>query len=237
MSNHVLLDNITHQTLRVVTDRAAEYGDNISLTTVFPIEFQRLQGQYPIFFNKGANDGEYTPVALLGFESYENLFLQCGDWSKSYIPLSIQRQPFLIGFQSNQDGGKSPVVHIDMDHPRISHSEGQWLFLEQGGTSEYLDGINSTLMAIHQGYEANQAFIADLVRHDLIEPFTLDITLDAGDNHKLVGLHTINEDVLNALSQEALKSLHDKGYLNHIFMIIASIANVQSLIDMKNSAQ
>ena len=41
-------------------------------------------------------------------------------WQASYIPLSMERQPFLIGFQDRDVDGvpqRVPVVHVDMDHP------------------------------------------------------------------------------------------------------------------------
>jgi len=41
MANHVLLDNISHKDLKVITTRGANWGDNISCATVFPSEFAK----------------------------------------------------------------------------------------------------------------------------------------------------------------------------------------------------
>ena len=156
MANHQLLDNITHKDLKVITDRAAWYGDDVACTGIFPFEFRRVQAEYPIVFQKNATTGGFEALAMFGFAEGENLFLGSDGWDASYIPLTIERQPFLIGFKTTTEGGvpvEEPVVHIDMDSPRVSETEGDAVFLEHGGYSPYLEHINSVLMAIHDGHE------------------------------------------------------------------------------------
>jgi hypothetical protein len=238
MANHQLLDNITHKDLRIITDRAAWYGDDIALTGVYPLEFRRLQAEYPIAFQRNAKAGSFDSIAIFGFAEGENLFLSSDGWDAGYVPMSIERQPFLIGFQTTTDGGvltDEPVVHIDMDSPRVSKTEGAPVFLEHGGHSPYLEHISSVLMAINDGHEQNKRFSQALTDLDLLEPFTLEIKLNDGSTHKLAGLHTINEEKLNALDGESLAKLHVNGYLEHIYMVMASISNFKTLIDRKNA--
>jgi hypothetical protein len=238
MANHQLLDNVTHKDLKVITDRSAWYGDDVASAGVFPLEFRRVQAEYPIAFRKNESTGLFEALALFGFTAGENLFLDADGWNASYIPLSIERQPFLIGFQSTTDGGvpvDEPVVHIDMDSPRISHTEGHAVFLEHGGYSPFLEHISSVLMAIHDGYEYMKEFSAALTEFNLLEPFSLDLSLSDGSKQRLAGLHTISEVTLNALGGESLARLHGHGYLEHIYMVMASIANFSTLIDKKNA--
>lgn len=238
MANHQLLDNVTHKDLRIITDRAAWYGDDIARTGVFPLEFRRLQAEYPIAFQENVKTGSFDSIAVLGFVEGENLFLSAAGWEAGYVPLSIERQPFLIGFQTTTDGGvltDEPVVHIDMDSPRVSETEGAPVFLEHGGHSPYLEHINSVLMAIHDGVEQNKIFSAALTEFDLLEPFTLEFVLNDESKQILSGLHTINEEKLSALDGESLAKLHVNGYLEHIYMVMASIANFKTLIDRKNA--
>lgn len=237
MTNHVLLDNITHKDLRVITTRSKRYGDDIASTGVFPIEFRRVQAEYPIVFRKSATADGYEPAAMLGLAEGENLFLADNVWQARYVPLTIERQPFLIGFQSRTEGGvpvDEPVVHIDMDSPRVSEQEGQVVFLEHGGISPYLEHINSVLKAIHEGHEYNRGFSAALVEYELLEPFTLETELTDGSTHKLAGFYTVNEEKLNALDGDALSRLHAKGYVEHLYMSMASIVNFTTLIEKKN---
>ena len=126
-------------------------------------------------------------------------------------------------------------MHIDMDDPRISDSEGEAVFLEYGGISPYLEHINSVLKAINEGHMQNQDFSKALVEHELLEPFTLEVELKDGAKFKLAGFHTIYEEKLNALGADALAHLQSEGHLEHIYMAIASIANFSALIEKRNA--
>ena len=237
MANHVLLDNVAHKDLRIITTRSARYGDNVASARVFPGEFRRVQAEYPIVFREATPGGHFDSMAMFGLEGGENLFLENDRWNARYIPLTIQRQPFLIGFQQHTEGGapvEEAVVHIDMDSPRISESEGEPVFLEHGGISPYLEHMTSVLKAMNEGHQYSKGFSDALVQHELLEPFTLEVELNNGGKFKLMGFHTIDEDKLNALDGEALASLHAKGYLEHVYMAMASIANFSVLIQKKN---
>ena len=59
MTNHVMLNNIQHKNLRVITRQGAEFGDNVGTVLTFPTEFADIQREYPIFFRKDPNTGEY----------------------------------------------------------------------------------------------------------------------------------------------------------------------------------
>jgi hypothetical protein len=234
MANHQMLDNVTHKDLRIITTRSAAYGDKVASTGIFPNEFRRAQAEYPIVFRKSASADHFEPTAMTGLADGENLFLDESGWHARYIPLTIERQPFLIGFQGGVEGSE-PVVHIDMDHPRVNETEGEAVFLEHGGISPYLEHINSVLKAIHAGHSYNQQFSNALVEHELLEPFTLEVELSNHTKYKLAGFYTIHEEKLNALDGEALAGLHARGYLEHIYMTLASIANFSALIEKKNA--
>ena len=65
MARHEMLNNIQHKNLRVITRAGAQFGDNVGIVMTFPTEYIELQREYPIFFRKDANTGEYSSVALL----------------------------------------------------------------------------------------------------------------------------------------------------------------------------
>ena len=237
MAKHVPLDNVAHKDLRIVTARSARYGDNVASARVFPTEFRRVQAEYPIVFRESASEGHFDSIAMFGLEGGENLFLEDERWNARYIPLTVQRQPFLIGFQQHAEGGvpvEEAVIHIDMDSPRLSESEGEAIFLEHGGISPYLEYITSVLKAINAGHEYDKGFSNALVQYELLEPFTLEVELNNSSKFKLAGFHTIREEKLNALDSDALASLHSRGYLEHVYMAMASIANFSILIEKKN---
>jgi hypothetical protein len=228
MSNPVLLNNIDHRNLRVITTRSAAYGDGVMSALTFPDEFRTLQAHYPIVFRKH-DDGRFEPLALFGFQEGENLFLDDALWDAADLPLSVERQPFLIGVD-----GEQLMVHVDLDSPRLGANEGEPVFLPQGGTTDYLERMNSTLLALHQGLQRSAGFIDALLEHGLLESFVLDIRLDDGSDNRLWGFYTIDEDRLAALDGAALDRLHRAGHLQPIYMAIASLSNFRRLIDRKN---
>lgn len=237
MAKHVLLNNVEHGDLRVITRRSAQYGDDVMCALTFPAEFRSVQAHYPIFFRKAADSGQFQPFAMFGLRDKENLFLDDQGWDATYIPMTIERQPFLIGIQPAAVGPgveRQMVVHVDLDSPRISRTEGERVFLEYGGISDYLGRINSILRAIHQGIESTPAFVAALLEYELLESFALDVRLNDGTEHRVAGFYTINEERLAALDGGRLEALNRDGHLLPIFMVIASLSNIRALVERKN---
>jgi hypothetical protein len=237
MANHQLLDNVTHKDVHVVTSYRPEYGDNTSYCPVSIAEFQNVQAHYPIFFHQNSSTQQLEAIALLGLAGEENLYVNENGWNANYIPLSIQRRPFLIGFQESNNNGiisQQPVVHIDMDSPRISYNQGEAIFLPQGGQSPYLQNVSAILMAIHEGHQQTKSFIDVLNEHELLESVDIQVELKNNAKHKMDFLFTINEDKVAALPEQAVLTLHKEGYLKHIHMVLASLSNMSTLIEMKN---
>lgn len=231
MPRHTQVNNIDHKDLRIDTRRSAALGDDVGFAATFPAEFRDLQAYYPIVFRKDAH-GTLSPVALLGFEERQNLFLDGERWDAHYLPLAIERQPFLIG-----RGDDELTVHIDLDSPRVGSVVGQPLFREHGGNADYLDRIASVLLTLHNGLERVPAFVDALLGHDLLESFVLDVELDDGSLNRLAGYYTINEDRLRGLGAEALGQLHAAGHLEAVFMAMASVSNFRDLIERMNRSR
>lgn len=233
MSNYQLLNNVEHKDIKVNVEKSAALGNNQSYSVVFPFEFKYVQADYPIFFVKDKQD-KFLAIALHGFEQEENLFLSEQGWQADYIPLMVEREPFLIGFQG-EETDPQPVIHIDMDSPRVNTKQGLDVFLPHGGNNDYINKISAILKTIHDNQDASQAFLDKLTELELIESFNLDIQLNDGSNNRLAGFFTINEDRLKQLSGDQLAELNQSGMLNLIFMVIASHSKVTSLINKKDA--
>ena len=234
MPNIVLLNNVDHKDLRVITRRGAQFGDRQMAAVTFPAEFRDVQACYPIVFRKTTDGLGFEPLALFGFQEQENLFLvnDGGErWDAPYVPMMVERQPFLIGIN-----GSELMVHIDIDSPRASRTEGEPVFQPHGGNSEFLERASAMLLAIHQGLQATPAFLSALLQHELLESFVLDVELNDGSQNRLAGFYTINEDKLSALGADAVAALHQAGHLHSIYMVLASLSNFRMLIDRKNAA-
>lgn len=236
MTNFALLNIDDHQDLRVITDRAAKYGDNVMYAMTFPFEFRSIQAHYPIFFHRDDN-GDYYPVALFGFEEGENLFLNESGWNADYIPAMIRREPFLIGYQGSEDQGdadKARVMSIDLDHPRVSQDSGEALFRPLGGRTPYLEDAATLMEEIYGGYVHNKTFVAALEEHELIESVTVGITLNDGSQNQLLGFFAINEEKVEQLPGSVLEEFSQQKILMPLFMILASTGNVRNLIEFRN---
>jgi hypothetical protein len=233
MPDHAMLSAEAHRDLRVRTDRDAALGDAVMCCITVPTEFREVQADYPILFRLDYETDRFTALALFGFEEGENLFLGAEGWDARYVPLAVAIQPFLIG-RAAPDAPPSQV-HVDLASPRIDRDGGGVrLFDEDGRPTPYLDNVAEQLGALHEGYEASNAFFAALRRHSLLEPLTLEVTLDSGAKNNLVGFHVIDEEALRDLDAAALGALHDADHLMPIFMAVASIGKLQSLVARKN---
>ncbi|WP_269533658.1 SapC family protein [Chitinimonas sp. BJYL2] len=221
-----LLNNVQHQHLRLRTDVSAALGDAVVSVPTIPAEFRALQAHYPIVFQPSNDSAGFQPVAMLGLQEGQNLFLGPQGWEAHHLPYAIERQPLLVG----RDGDEW-LVHIDLDSPRLSETDGEPLFLPHGGQSELLERRIAVLQALHEGLQTLPAFIQALRHYELLEAMSLDIEQDDGTVRRLGGFYVIHEERFATLSAEAVTALHQAGYLLPITMAIASIGRFRDLIE------
>lgn len=232
MSSHEILTAEAHRDLRIRTDRSAELGDGVMSCITFPNEFRRVQDEYPILFKRNAERDSFVALAMFGFEAGENLFLDGDRWDALYRPLAMDIQPFLIGGNADANGDRQ--VHVDVSSSRIGRSEGIRVFDEFGRPTPFLETIAEQLGELDEGHRSSDDFFAALRRHELLEPMSLEVTLNDGSTHRLVGFHVIDEERLAALDEAALGELQSGGHLMPIFMAVASLSKLTALIARKN---
>jgi len=232
--NPALLDNVTHRHLRVRTERSAALGDARQSALALPAEFRQLQAHFPIVFQLVEGDAGFQPVALFGLEEGQNLFLTDTGWDAPAVPMALQRDPFMIGRAPDD----TLQLHIDMDSPRIVRPEegevGTAIFMPHGGFSDYLDHVVQLMEHLHAQAQQLPVFIEALTRHQLLEPFVIDIETPGGEQGRLTGLFTIHEERLAALPGAALEALAREGHLLPIYMQIASLAQLPVLLERAN---
>jgi hypothetical protein len=233
MSQYEVLNSEKHRQVRIKTGYGAALGDAVMYAMTYPMEFRDIQSCYPILFTKDPNTGGFFAAALLGFEADQNLFLRDDGWDAAYVPALVQRQPFLITKGAEGDS-KPPVVSLDLDHPRVSPDEGEVLFDSGGEPSEFLKQKIAVLDKLHQGLQHSSGFINTLLQHELLEQITLDIAFNDGTKKALQGFYCIAEERLYQLKGDALESLNQAGYLQPVFMAVASLSRVRDLIERRN---
>lgn len=239
MANHALLNNTQHKDLQILEAYGDSYGHNQMCVPVFPAEARHAQAHYPLVFAKDAK-GELQMVALLGVMENENLFIHSGQWRVSYKPLVIEKGPFLIGRSKLANGEEAMSIYVDLDDPRVIDSatpvaNAKAVFLPHGGNTDYIDNIANVLSTIHAGRDANREFVNACQALALIESFVIDMELDHLGSHRVSGFFTINEDKLNELSSLEIKSLHESGHLQTIYMMLASMSQLRQIIAYKKA--
>lgn len=228
MSNHQILNPAEHGELRVHVAPGAAYGDKVMACLAIPNEFRRLATDYPILFRYDPAQRVFSALALMGFEQDENLFLDGAAWLAPAKPMAMAIQPFLVGRSREPDAPAQ--VHVDLDHPRIAaEGEGVRVFDEQGRPTPYFEQLFAMLADLDEGYRASGPFFAALDRHELLEPYSIDVPGEGGGDHRLVGYHLINEEKLRTLEPGVLAELHAAGHLMPMFMALASLGNLAKL--------
>lgn len=221
-----LLDNVTHRDLRLQTRLDAAWGDAVSAVPTVPAEFKQMQAHFPIVFQQSGDASRFQPVALLGLLESRSSFLGPRGWEAGHLPWALERQPLLVGRD-----GEGWVVHIDLDSPRLSLSEGAPLFLPNGGQSPLLERRVSVLQALHEGMQTLPDFIDALLQYQLLEPMSLDIEQADGSVRRVAGYYVIDEERLAALPGTAVAALHEAGHWFAIAMAVASLARIPALLE------
>lgn len=232
--NRVLLNNVDHADLRVIAGHGVAYGDGINQALLLPTEFEAAQREYPILIRKD-DAGDYQAVALLGLDRDENLFLDETGWNARYIPAVQRRGPFSIALRHDaREEQPQAMIHVDLDHPRVSRDAGEPLFLPAGGAAPYLQGVNKTLAVIHEGLEVAGPLFAAFDDLGLIEPIDIEIKLDDQTSYDVPDVYTLAPDRLAAVAGADLERLHQSGLLRAAWALIASMGNIEDLIARKN---
>jgi hypothetical protein len=233
MSQYEILNKDKHRQLRIKTGYGAALGDAVMYVMTYPMEFRDVQSCYPILFTKDPNTGGFFAAAVMGFETDQNLFLQDDGWDASYIPAAAQRQPFLIATGGEGDD-RPAVVSLDLDNPRVSQDDGEALFDSDGDPTDFLNQKIALLDKVYRGLQHSSGFIDTLLQHELLEQITVDIAFNDGSKKSLQGFYSIAEERLYQLKGDVLESLNQAGYLQPVFMAVASLSRMRDIIERRN---
>jgi hypothetical protein len=237
LSPHVLLNNIDHHDLRLITRHGQALGDSVNQALVVPTEFQDIQRHYPIFFRR-TDTGGFKSVALLGFDADENLFLSGDRWNASYIPAMHRIAPFLIGQPAAAPGQDLPanaeaMILVDPAHARISRSEGEPLFLAHGGNSPTLGHVTQVLQQVYAGQTMSDRMFAAFLETGLLAPVEIELKISERQSFMLKDMLTISRATLAGLDGATLAALNQAGFLALAFHVLSSMGNLSHMITLK----
>jgi SapC len=198
-------------------------------------EFQVVAREYPIVFTTGDEGKTYASVAVLGIAAGENLFFADGAWARNvYVPAYARRYPFCMARVTlNQVEQKDRLICVEK---AAVDDGGEAMFDAEGNPTAKWSDIQRLLTEYEADLERSREMCAVLADYGLLEPFTMQATLNkdkGGGAMQLSGMQRVNEARLENLNAAQLKNLMRKGFLARIYLHLLSLGNFSALLERK----
>lgn len=220
-----------HRGKRVRPVNDLRFAANLHLAYLTVHEFARAAGTYPIVFLEDKASDQFRPLALLGLEAGENLFVDAqGRWEAAYIPAIIRRYPFGL---SRAEEADRYVVCVDEGSELLSDTEGLPLFDEQGQPTDVIENVKRYLGELQQMEQLTNEFVQFIVQHNLLTPLNMRVSA-SGQARTISGCYVINEERLNNLSDARFLEIRQKGYLPALYAHLISLSQTERLVALKD---
>ncbi len=193
-------------------------------------EFFEAAKNYPVVFLK--NDENFIPIALLGLQDQQNLFVEDnGDWPEEiYIPAFIRRYPFVLAETGKDD--EQLTVCIDKQYAGFNQKKGQELFTKEGENSKYLENILNFLMNYNADMQRTRDFVGVLLEKELLESKVVTIEDGKGETFDVHNIYLIDEAKFREVDAATLEQLNNMGMLGWVFAHFYSMNNFPMLYDL-----
>lgn len=219
--NLQLLSPEKHSDLQLKPYDSFSFAEGLSIIPLASGEIVEASKYYPIVFSNTENT---VPIAVVSFTD-KNIFINSqGQWLVPYIPARVRTYPFAL-VPTDKDG--QYAVAIDIDAPHFVEEGGELLFDAKGKTSPWLGQVVQYLLGMQQGYQVAQTFGSTLKRAGLIADRRVDITLKNGERRNFQGFLCVDEEAINALSDERKKEMEINGEMALLKAHHASLANFE----------
>lgn len=171
-------------------------------------EFPKAAVVFPIAWVKNAD--VYEPVALLGLEPRENLFVDAaGKWSGGYMPVHFRSQPFRL----MADSDAQLTLAVREDEGLVTYdASGAAFFSEDGELTPEVADIVTRLRKVEANRVATKRATAALAEAGVLQPWEVKPVIRRS-RQPLSGLYHVDQKRLNALDREVIGELRDKGAL------------------------
>lgn len=232
MANFVPVRKEQHQKLKLATKRDLTHVAEQHIVPVTAAEFAQASASFPIVLVKNPDSPRYRSVIMLGLEAGENLFYQDELWQGLYVPQSIGMIPFSLGVDPDKEN--TLTAYIDEESKFVGEDKDLDLYNEDGSESDVLKNVQESLGRLFENERMTDNFINELVENELLQELELNIGLANNDKKKLVGIFTINEEKLKALSDEKVLDFHKRGLFVPIYAMLGSLGQMNHLVQLRN---
>lgn len=221
----VALDSNVHAATRVASpEQNLAFARDSHLIPAIIDEFSAAAHRIPILF--AGSGKQLTPVFLVGRRAGENAFIdENGAWASGYVPAYIRRYPFMIG----EVDDRPSIVCFDEQSELINGENGVALF-EASKPTPFLEEKIQFLDQYLNGARRTERFCAMLEEYDLLSPADINFQNQSGSTSSLYGLMVVNEERLNALSDNDFNKLRAE---NVIVLIYAHLFSLRSMDAIK----
>ena len=221
-----------HKNKKIKPINNFEFAKGVHIASVMAHEFPKVSSVYPIVFIEDKANDEFKPVAMLGLEQGENLFLSedAKKWNASYIPAIIRRYPFALAKSGEENRF---TVCIDETSEFLNDSEGEALFNEDNTPAPTIEKVKQYLSELHQMDLFTSQFCHFLKENNLFTPLNMKVRVK-NEMKNISGAYVINEERLNSLSDEKFIDIKNKRYLSVIYSHLSSLAQIERLLGFKD---
>lgn len=223
------LDKHRHANIAIVESSNYLHLQGQHLVPVVFHEFVRLAAEYPLAFVKNSDTGQLQAIALLGLMPGENLFFSHEGWQSRILPGIVKHYPFVL--IPDKFNPEQWVLGIH-ENNKLSAENGHLLFTAEGEETPWLDSRKKQLAEYHEQNEATKIIIDFLSRKKLFRPQTLTVKIN-DQTQSINGIYSIDAEALQSMDDSDFLELRSKGFLPPIYAQMASLQQLQKLVQMK----
>lgn len=197
-------------------------------------EFAAACRDYPLVFVSTDEGKHFSPVAIVGMAGAENLFLKEGNWDPGvYLPAYVRRYPFCMAVVTLEGQPQADrLVCIEKEFVTEA-ADGQAMFDAEGKTTARWEPISRLLEEYERDLERTREMCEILADYALLEPFTLQATLNNAGPMNLAGMYRVDEKKLEFLNAAQHKNLIKKGILGRVYAHLISLEAFARLLARK----
>ena len=200
-------------------------------------EFNVAHRDFPIVFSSGDEGKSFAPVAVLGLQAQENLFILDDGWAPDvYVPAYVRRYPFCMARVTLDNIEQTErLICVEKDH--VAESGGVDMFDAQQQPLPRWKEVEKLLEEYEADLERTKEMCSILADYGLLEPFTMQATMNAGGSMHLTGMFRVDEKKIDFLNASQHKNLIKKGVMSKIYIHLLSLDNFGRLLDRKARRQ
>jgi len=229
--NFVPVTKAAHQNKRIKPIQTFAFASEIHMVSVMMHEFLSAASVYPIVFLEDPDQATFRPMALLGLEPQDNLFVTHeGTWKAHYIPAIIRRYPFALAKTQMDD---QYTICIDEASEAVNEDEGQPLFNSDGTIGPVMEQVKQYLTGLQQMETVTSAFCKVLKEKYMFTPLNMHVR-EAETVKRLTGAYAIHEEKLNNLSEKDFLEFRKNNYLPAIYSHLTSLMQINRLIELRS---